>query len=189
MEKLGKIDFKIVKYLGMLILAVSVSFNLTGCKESTKRSGTVSAVSECIEKNSKQGELVSKQLIKSQCIKREQIKRHFVYQENYRSSVKYSGENVLLTGNLLNYHEDFVITEIEVLFQLYDGDGKKYSNSGVQSNLWIEPSLYLDLNVAIPIDEDITIRPSEFCSHKPGTYKNCKTWNVVGFKGINVSLN
>ncbi len=189
MEKFSKTDFKIVKYLGMLILAVCVSFNLSGCKESTTRSGTVSAVSECIEKNSKQGELVSKQLIKSQCIKREQIKRHYIYQEEYRSYVGYSGENVVLNGKLQNYHEDFVITEIEVSFDLYDGDGKKYSKSGVQSNLWIEPSLYLDLYVAIPIGEDITIRPSEFCSHKPDTYKNCKTWNVIGFKGVNVSLN
>ncbi len=172
--------------LGVLCLVGSAC--LPNDKEK-KQKGSVNAVSICIEKNQKQSDLVSKDLIKNQCIlKHEQYKKHS-YTGGHLASVNVNRNaiNIDIT-NFKNTFRNFVITSIHLEGNYRDSEGVKTSVTQWVTGLWLEPNATSTPYVSIPLPEESAENISISCVDI-AEKKNCKGWRVLGYRGLEIKLN
>ena len=170
---------------------LTITLFLFGCNftdPEKKYFGTVEGVSICIEKNAKQSELVSQDLMKQQCIAKHEVPKPYLYGVKNTASIKVGEDKWTADADLYNNFNDFVITFVEIQVTYVDKDGQFFSNSGVVENIWLEPlrakSVGLKLSATGP---KYPITEKGYCSKQVKKIL-CKEWSIIRYKGLNIVL-
>ena len=181
-----------MNWFAKYLLSVLVALLVSGCiltDEEKEQQGTVNGVSLCIEKNEKQGALLSKGVIESQCIQKHEKFENYVRKKDNLASVTVQEDKLRLhVTDFQNEFSAFVITSMKLEANYRDAEGVEKQFPEWKSGLWIEPNSTREVILEIPLPEKNTAKIDQFCN-RVDVKVNCKSWDILGFRGLDIKLN
>ena len=176
-----------------LLIVICVLSVLTGCKlwdAEEKNKGTVKGVAVCVDKNKKQSEISSTELIKTACIKKHQ-QRSGPYGMNMSGEASIWGvEEVYFQAKVKNKMSS-VVTAVHLEWYFYDLSGNKINGKEQWFyDLWLEPG-----KETKQLRMEDTPKPSTYSYLEPLNYcksnlvgKSCKTWKIKNSYQLKLTL-
>ena len=160
-------------------------FVVSGCDQISNQitqsmhKGTLKGVEACLKEN--KSTLLSEVGIRKLCVAQHQTSR-----KKYIPETAKVDKNLTLSGYLTNPFSDFIITEVDLEVNVYDGDGEKFTVYGTEDGLWAEPGA--EYYVVVSMDTIATkVRPSKSCADD-SPRENCKAWGLNSYSGIKINV-
>ena len=175
-----------------IILILPLVALLPGCYELEKRlyRGTVKAVVSCLNSIEDELELLSEYRVRRSCIDEHQ-QTIPMGDITGRSRLEVNGEALEVTRlSLQNIPSEFVLTEITLIYTLYDAAQNVFEIPYVK-NLWVEgPRDNYEINYDFDIDrpEGLLLPEATYnggCGSE-GEREQCFVWRIDNIKGLTI---